>query len=143
MTHVPTAPDLEPRVADLIRGLRKTVDDGKLRGSLLNQKRSEEAGRYTTAGGALVVVHAKVHHVEKYVGLPTPGYEQRVTVGAVAECHGNGCIGPTFQQEDKTIRLLHEDADETADRVTAPVQAARQWAQSHAEKCRAQAYSDR
>ncbi|HEY9370395.1 hypothetical protein [Streptomyces sp.] len=145
MSYIPTAPDLKLRVADLIRRYRKSVDNGDMRNSLLDRRGREEAGRYTTAGGALVTVHAKVRHEEKYIYNPPTlvGYEQRVHVGAVAECHGNGCTDPTFEQNVNNSWLLHEDADEPAERVMESVKAAREWAQSHAEKCRAQAYNGR
>jgi len=142
MTYIPTAPDLKPRVADLIRRYRKTLDNGDTRNSLLDRRAREEAGQYTTVGGALVTVHAKVHHEEKYIYNPSEsGYEQRIHVGAVAECHGNGCTDPEFELDVNNFWLLHEDADEPAARVMEPVKAAREWAQAHAEKCRAQAYT--
>lgn len=142
MSYIPTAPDLKPRIADLIRRYRKTVANGDLRNSLLDERSREEAGRYTTVGGALVAVHAKVRHEEKYIyNPPNSGEEHRIHVGAVAECHGNGCTEPSFEQDVNNYWLLHEDADEPAARVMEPVQAAREWAQAHAEKCRAQAYT--
>lgn len=143
MTYIPTAPDLKSRIADLIRRYRKAVDNGDMRNSLLDRRSREEAGRYTAVGGALVTVHAKVRHEEKYIYNPSveSGYEQRIHVGAVAECHGNGCTDPIFEQDVNNHWLLNEDADEPAARVMGPVQAAREWAQAHAEKCRAQAYT--
>lgn len=143
MSYIKTAPDLKPRVADLIRRFRKAVDNDTLRNSLLDRRGREEAGQYTTVGGAIVEVHATVHHSEKYsYSPPNSGEEHRVEVGAVAECHGNGCTDPNFEQTVNNYWLLMtEDADEPAARVMEPVKAAREWAQAHAEKCRAQPYT--
>ncbi|GHD70310.1 hypothetical protein GCM10010317_077360 [Streptomyces mirabilis] len=141
MSYIPTAPDLKPRIADTIRAHRKRRDNGG-KWFTPNVKDREEAGQFNTAGGALILVEAVVEFTAKYVyAPPSSGEEHRIEVGAVAKCHGNGCTGPEFEQTYNNYWLLDEDADEAAARVMEPVQAAREWAQAHAERCRAQAYT--
>lgn len=144
MSYIKTAPDLKPRVADLIRRFRKAASDGTLRHGPLDQRGREEAGRYVAVGGARVEVHATAHHSEEFIFVhgQAPTNEHRVEVGAVAKCHGDGCIDPEFEQTVNNYWLLMtEDADKPAARVMEPVQAAREWAQAHAETCRAQPYT--
>ena len=144
MSYIPTAPDLKTEIADTIRRHRKSLANSKYAThSGINR---EEAGRFTAVGGALVTVQAVVAYVSKAVwgsADPGDGYERRIEVGARATCHGNGCTDPEFRQDDTGYFLLDADADVTAEAVLPYVQAAREWAQSHAEKCRAQAYTDR
>lgn len=144
MSYIPTAPDLKIQIADRIRRYRKDVDNDNLRNSLLDRTGREEAGRYTTVGGALAAVYAEIRHRERYVYDPPEfvGNEHRVEVAAIARCHGHGCTDPEFTATHSGHWLLKDDADVPAGRAVELVQKAREWAQAHAEKCRAQAYSN-
>jgi hypothetical protein len=141
MLYIPTTPDLKPQIADTIRGRRKQASNINSYDRLGIDR--NEAGRYTTVGGALVTVEAVMRSSEHRVwkGNVPNGYEQRVEVGAVAKCHGYGCTGHEFRKNDTGYFLLADDADETAQAALPYVQAAQEWAQAHAEKCRAQAYT--
>ncbi|MFI6658100.1 hypothetical protein ACIBL8_21555 [Streptomyces sp. NPDC050523] len=141
MSDIPTAPDLKAEIADRIRAHRKRHDNGG-KWFTPNVKDREEAGRFTTVGGALVLVEAVVEFTGKYVyAPPSSGEEHRIEVGAVGECHGNGCTDPNFEETYNNYWLLGEDTDEAVTAALKTVHAAREWAQAHAEKCRAQAYT--
>ncbi|MEU5108198.1 hypothetical protein AB0H07_39075 [Streptomyces sp. NPDC021354] len=143
MPYIPTAPDIKTKVADTIRARRKKASD--LNAYIRFGTDRDEAGRYTTVGGALVTVEARVHSSEhrSWAGNVPNGYEQRVEISAVAKCHGNGCPSPDFMKEHSGYWPLDDDADKAADAIVPLVQQAREWAQKHAEKCRAQAYDGR
>ncbi|MEV0220854.1 hypothetical protein [Streptomyces sp. NPDC050704] len=143
MSYTPSAPDLKTELADRIRSHRKNRDNGG-RYFSPHVKVREEAGRFTAAGEAEVTVEALVSFSTKYV-YDNPGShdEHRIAVGAVAKCHGNGCVAPDFEKNHAGHWLLEDDADKTAESSLPLVQAAREWAQSHAEKCRAQPYTGR
>lgn len=143
MFTIPTAPNLADEIADQIRRSRKQRDSGN---NFVNYRgnTSEEAGRFTTAGDALVVVEALVTYSTGYIYNPPNSHdEHRVQVSAVAKCHGHGCTNPQHEQPTSPTFLLEDDADKTAQAALPLVQAAREWAQDHAEKCRAQAYNGR
>jgi hypothetical protein len=144
MSYIPTAPDLKIEVAETIRAHRKQIADRTSRHGGVYGTYRNEAGRYTTAGGALVAVHATTVIRERYgiVGYsPPPAIH--VEVGAEAKCHGHGCTDPEFTDKNADSWPLEEDADLPAEAVLPLIQAAREWAQAHAEKCRAQPYTDR
>lgn len=144
MTYIPTAPDLKAEVADAIRAHRKRRDNGG-KWFTPNVKDRQEAGRYTAVADALVTVTAVTSFTANAVwgsADPVDGYEHRVEVGAVANCHGHGCIDPEFTATHSGHWRLEDDADRPAVRAVELVQKAREWAQAHAEKCRAQAYTD-
>lgn len=141
---IPTAPDLKTRVADRIRDHRKSRANGD-RWFIAHRTAREEAGRFTTAGGALVTVDALAAFSQRAIwgSVDHPdGYEHRINVSAEAKCHGNGCTDPELRRDDTGYFLLDADADVTAEAVLPYVHKAREWAQAHAEKCRAQAYTD-
>lgn len=144
MQTIPTAPDVKTEIADRIRAHRKRRDNGG-KWFTPNVKDRQEAGRYTTVGDALVTVTAVTSFTANAIwgsAAPADGYEHRVEVAAIAACHGHGCTDPEFRRDDTGHFLLDADADVTAEAVLPYVQAAREWAQAHAEKCRAQAYAD-
>lgn len=141
MSIIPTAPDLKNEIAETIRARRKaTASDSRYSGRSVDR---DEAGRFTTLGDALVTVEALVTlNPTRILSGPDYGsWEQRLEVGAVAKCHGHGCADPEFRMDISSYFLLSEDADKTAEYALPYVQKAREWAQAHAEKCRAQAYN--
>ena len=142
MSYIPTAPDLKDELRDTIRAHRKYLATGS-KYATHSGSNKEEAGRFTAVGGALVTVQAVLTYISKAVwgsADPGDGYERRIEVSAVANCHGHGCIDPEFRAEDDGFFLLAADADVTAEAALPYVQKAREWAQKHAETCRAQAY---
>jgi hypothetical protein len=142
MSYIPTAPDLKVELAETIRAHRKSLASSKYATHSGSDK--EEVGRYTTVAGALVTVQAVLAYTSKAVwgsADPSDGYERRIDVGAVANCHGYGCVDPKFRADHDKHFLLADDADVTAETVLPYVQKAREWAQTHAETCRAQAYT--
>lgn len=142
MTYIPIAPDLKFELTATIRAHRKSLGTSKY--ATHSGSNKEEAGRYTAVGGALVTVQAELAYTSKAVwGSTDPGdgYEKRIEVAAVGTCHGHGCTDPKFRADHPKHFLLHDDADVTAEAALPHVQAAREWAQKHAETCRAQAYT--
>ncbi|MEU6990351.1 hypothetical protein ABZ953_06770 [Streptomyces sp. NPDC046465] len=144
MTYISIAPDLKFEVAQMVRARRKAIaaeaDKGR---SFYGSTDRDEAGSFGTAGGSQVTVHAVVRSSEERKPGPVYGWEIQVRVGAVAKCHGHGCVSPDFEKQHDAHFLLDDDADVTAAAVLPMVQAAREWAQAHAEKCRAQPYTGR
>lgn len=143
MLYIPIAPDIAHEVAETIRARRKKASDLNSYDRMGTDQ--NEAGRYTTIGGSLVTVQAIVRTSEhrSWIGNTPNGYEQRLGIGVVAKCHGNGCTNPDFAKDHPDSWLLKDDADVPAEAVLPLVQKAREWAQAHAEKCRAQAYTGR
>lgn len=142
MTYIQTAPDLKSELTATIRAHRKSLGTSKY--ATHSGSNKEEAGRFTAVGGALVTVQAVLTYISKAVwgsADPGDGYEKRIDVGAVANCHGYGCVEPEFRADHAKHFLLADDADATAEAAMPHVQAAREWAQKHAETCRAQPYS--
>ncbi|WP_282790886.1 hypothetical protein [Streptomyces sp. CC224B] len=145
MTYIPTAPDLKFEVAQTIRACRRRIaaEAEKGRGFYGSTDR-DEAGDFVTAGKSQVSVHAFIRaSEERKSGGSIWERELRVRVGAVAKCHGHGCVSPDFHDQHDGHFLLGDDADVTAEAAVPLVQAAREWAQAHAEKCRAQPYTGR
>ncbi|MGW6531439.1 hypothetical protein [Streptomyces venezuelae] len=144
MTYIPTAPDLKFEVAQTIRARRKAIAAAADKGrSFYGSTDHDEAGSFATAGGSQVTLHAVVRSSEERKPGPVYGWEIQVRVGAAAKCHGHGCVDPSFEKQHDGRFLLDDDADVTAEAAVPLVQAAREWAQKHAEKCRAQPYTGR
>ncbi|MFD9630088.1 hypothetical protein [Streptomyces violascens] len=132
-------------IADHIRFHRKVIASGNRYVSAFGT-RSEAAGRFGTVGDSTVLVEVQVRFTEKYVYMHVPGaprHEHRVQVGARAQCQGHGCIDPVHKTPDSAVFLLGDDADGTAETALPLVQKAREWAQAHAETCRAKPYTAR
>ncbi|EPH46870.1 hypothetical protein ABT390_33990 [Streptomyces aurantiacus] len=137
MPYIKIAPDATDLVAELIRehhrarGGRYTID---------HYTSPATVGRFATEGGATVEVRALTRFgLKRY-----PSREGIVQVGASALCHGHGCVDP--QREELFAEAVSFDdgvTEEIAAAVLPLVQAAREWAQAHAEKCRAQPYTGR
>lgn len=144
MTYIPTAPDLAFEVAQTIRARRREIaakaDKGR---SFYGSTDRDEAGSFAAAGGSRVILHAFVRSSEERKPGPVYGWEIQLRVGAAAKCHGHGCVSPDFEKQHDGHFLLQDDADVTAKAALPLVQAAREWAQEHAEKCRAQPYTGR
>ncbi|GAA1887937.1 hypothetical protein GCM10009837_07210 [Streptomyces durmitorensis] len=144
MSYIPTAPDLKFEIAQTIRARRRSIaaeaDKGR---SFYGSTDHDEAGSFGTAGGGRVIVQAFVRSSEERKSGPAYGWETRLRVGAVAKCHGHGCVSPDFTDQHDGHFALDDDADVTAKAALPHVQAAREWAQAHAEKCRAQPYTGR
>lgn len=129
MPATQTAPDPARLVAELIRDARNWATS--------HFTSDETVGRFTTVGGATVEVRA----LAKIATKRYPSTDRTVQVGAVASCSGHGCTNPLHEPPLTDAVPLDDDADKSAEAVTPLVQAAREWAQKHAEKCRAQAYT--
>lgn len=144
MTYIPSAPDLQSEVAETIRARRREIAARAVDGRCFyGGTDRDEAGSFATAGESLVTVHALVQSSEVRKAGPEYGWEIQLKVSAVAKCHGHGCVSPDFDRRHDGHFLLEDDADVTAKAVVPLVQAACEWAQSHAEKCRARAYNGR
>ncbi|WPO74005.1 hypothetical protein [Streptomyces sp. KN37] len=97
------------------------------------------AGQFTAEGGATVEVTALVSFAKKVrYGQDD---ERTVRVGASAKCHGWGCVEPSSEESFGEPVPLDAVVYDTAAAVEPHVQAARVWAQKHAETCRAQPYT--
>jgi hypothetical protein len=150
MPYIRIAPNLKIEIADVVRRHRKLLADWPGRfGSRARHEGADryEAGRFTTAGQAEVSVEAVLDYRVGYIYNPPNSAnsqeERRIHVSAEAKCHGYGCVEPDFDQGHGPYFLLADDADVTAEALVPLVQAAREWAQEHAEKCRAQPYTGR
>jgi hypothetical protein len=131
MPYTPTAPDPEAAIADLIREHRRVGT---------NFYTSHEiVGSFATMGGATVEVRA----LAKFGLKNYQSTERQVQIGASAHCSGHGCVSPEHEQPFIDQVSVNEAADKTAESAGPLIQAAREWAQTHAEKCRAQPYTDR
>jgi hypothetical protein len=139
MSDIPTSPDLKSEIADVIRAHRKRRDNGGESFTAYVKVR-EEAGRFTTVGGATVLIEAVVEFTPRYL-YPNAGDEHHVEVAVRATCHGHGCIDPRLHENGPRNWLLDEDPDKPAEALLLCAQRAREWAQAHAAKCRAQAYT--
>lgn len=144
MSYIPTAPDLKTGITAAIRAHRKRRDNGG-KWFTPNVKERQETGRYTAVGGALVTVTVVTSFSANAIwgsADPANAYEHRIEVDAIANCHGHGCIDPEFTATHSGHWLLADDADVPAERAVELARKAREWAQAHAEKCRAQAYTN-
>ncbi|GES27893.1 hypothetical protein AB0G60_02775 [Streptomyces angustmyceticus] len=104
-------------------------------------------GQFTAAAGATVEVRAIVQY-----GKERPSRNGRtvygepeyrvIQFGASVTCHGYGCADSTHEEPLAAAVPLDSEkyAEELAEGAEPAVQKAREWAQAHAEKCRAQAY---
>lgn len=147
MPYINTAPSVIEAVAEPIRYARKNSGD---------QYYSEygtdrpTVGQFTAAAGATVEVQAivqfgKEHPIRNGRPIYSEPKHRVIQFGASATCHGYGCATPTHKEPLTAAVPL--DSDETTDDIATgaepAVQKAREWAQAHAEKCRAQAYNGR
>ncbi|MFI7096723.1 hypothetical protein [Streptomyces lydicus] len=147
MPYINTAPSVTEAVAESINYDRKS--DGNLYHSDYATDRLT-VGQFTTAAGATVEVRAIVQFGKEYPtrnGRPLYGEPKHrvIQFGASATCHGYGCADPTHEVPLTDAVPLDSDktAEELAEGAKPAVQKAREWAQAHAEKCRAQAYGGR
>ncbi|MET9550563.1 hypothetical protein ABZY36_35460 [Streptomyces sp. NPDC006627] len=138
MPYINTAPSLEEAVIDSIKEHRRNV--GRRFYSEHGTDRVT-AGQLTNVGGATVEVLALVKFAKKVrYGQDD---ERTVQAGASAKCHGWGCVEPSSDESFGTEFDLDADVYEVAATAEPFVQAAREWAQAHAEKCRAQPHTGR
>lgn len=147
MPYINSAPSVTEAVAESIRCDRKS--SGTRYYSEYGTDRLT-VGQFTAVGGATVEVRAIVQFGKEHPirnGRPSysePKY-QVIQFGASATCHGYGCADPTHEEPLTAAVPLDSDkhAEELAEGAEPAVQKAREWAQAHAEKCRAQAYNGR
>ncbi|MFD3422662.1 hypothetical protein [Streptomyces decoyicus] len=104
-----------------------------------------KVGEFTAVADATVEVQVLTRFSLKRPNYSKPE-ERVVQFGAAAQCHGHGCVEP--QYETPFTPDSQWDSDEAEDHRTAEtalpvVQKAKEWAQAHAEKCRAQPYNGR
>ncbi|WP_438489542.1 hypothetical protein [Streptomyces sp. S186] len=136
MPYIESAPAVLDVVAEVIRSHRRSLGG---RFATEYDSRCEVVGEFAAVAGATVEVRVVVNFSKKRLDYVQPE-ERMVRFGAAARCHGHGCVEPEYQVPftDDT----EWDSDDLVDRKTAEaslpvVQRAREWAQSHAEKCRA------
>ncbi|MFD9072112.1 hypothetical protein [Streptomyces lasiicapitis] len=138
MPYTKTAPCLVDAVAEHIRYHRENL------GAPYHDERYTErqtAGQMTAVGGATVEVAALVKFDKKnHHGQDA---ERLVQVGSAAKCHGWGCSDSRSEDTFGEAVPLDADVYTTAAAIEPLVQAARKWAQEHAETCRAQPYTGR
>lgn len=144
MPYINTAPSVAEAVAESISYNRKA--SGTRYYSEYGTDRLT-VGQFTAAAGATVEVQAIVQFGKERPsrnGRPLysePEYRV-IQFGASVTCHGYGCADPTHEEPlSATVPLDSEKyAEGLAEGAEPAVQKAREWAQAHAEKCRAQAY---
>ncbi|MWA08789.1 hypothetical protein [Streptomyces sp. BA2] len=138
MPYTPIAPNLVEAIVGHIRYHQKNLG---ARYHSEDYTEHETAGEMTTVGGATVEVMALVKFDKKYsYGQDA---ERSVQVGATAKCHGWGCADPRSEESFGEAAPLDANGYDIAATAEPLVQAAREWAQAHAEKCRAQPYTGR
>jgi len=147
MPYINTAPSVTEAVAESISCDRKSS------GNLYHSDYATDrltVGQFTAAGGATVEVQAIVRFGKEHPtrnGRPLYGEPKHrvIQFGASATCHGYGCADPTHEVSLTDVVPLDSDKcdEELAEGAEPAVQKAREWAQAHAEKCRAQAYNGR
>jgi hypothetical protein len=135
MPYINTAPDLTEGIVESIRYHQNNLG-ARYHSGYGTDRRT--AGQLTTVGGATVEVTALVKF-EKKVRYGQED-EHRVQVGASAKCYGWGCADPSSEESFGEALPLDANFYDTAATAEPHVQAAREWAQKHAEKCRAQDY---
>ncbi|GGW98866.1 hypothetical protein [Streptomyces chartreusis] len=134
MPYTQTAPDPAEAMAELIREHRKQLGG---RYSTEFYTSHEVVGRFSNQAGATVEVRGLVKFEQKRY----PSNDRIVSAGASAMCNGYGCVDPKHEEPFAEPVALDDNADETSDAAMPLVQKAREWAQAHAETCRAQAYT--
>jgi hypothetical protein len=134
MVYTPAPPTLADVVAETLDAHSRQLGG---RYSSEHYTQTEIVGRFTTVGEATVETQLLVKFERELLG------ERRrsVSVGAAAQCRGFGCTEPRSDKAFAAAVPLDTDRHDVAIAVTPLVQAAREWAQSHAERCRAQTYT--
>lgn len=138
MPYTPTAPNLVEAIVEHIRYHQKNLG---ARYHSEHYTERETAGQMTAAAGATVEVMALVKF-EKKISYGQDD-QRSVQVGATAKCHGWGCADPRSEESFAEAAPLDVNGYDIAKAAEPHVQAAREWAQAHAEKCRSQPYSGR
>lgn len=142
MLRPDTAPDLTETVTEAIREHRKYLNSGS-RYIAEHHTSKEIVGRFSAVAEAVVEVGLHIRFSTRYGEPPRFIEERTVQFEAFAQCTGHGCIDPEHKAPASKVFLLGADADEAAPAALLPVAAARAWAQSHAETCRALPYNSR
>lgn len=97
----------------------------------------DTVGQFTNLAGATVEVRA----LAKFDRERFDDRKRSVAVGAAARCHGYGCAGPNSGDLFADAVPLDTNRWDAAAKAEPHLQKAREWAQAHAEKCRAQQYT--
>jgi hypothetical protein len=132
MTYITSTPDVTEAICNQLRNYHRSRGG---RFFISHYTDQDTVGRFAGAGGAIVEVRV----IAKFSKERYPSEEGLVQVGASVVCHGDGC--PTSAHEEPLTEPVSVDGVSKDIAVTAlpAVQAAREWAQAHAEKCRAMA----
>jgi hypothetical protein len=136
MVYRPTPPAPADVVAELIQAHKRQLG-GQY--SSEHYTSAEVVGEFTTVGAATVETKVQTKFVREVLG----DRQRTVAVGAVSKCHGHGCANPSDGESFISPVPLDTDRHDVASTVLPLVQAAREWAQLHAERCRAQPYTGR
>ncbi|MER6632250.1 hypothetical protein ABT301_29220 [Streptomyces sp. NPDC000987] len=136
MVYTPAPPDPTDVVTDLIDAHVRQLG-GQY--SSEHYRLAEVVGRYTTVGGATVETKALAKFERNVLG----DRQRTVAVGAAAQCMGHGCADPSSGESFVEPVPLDTNRHDVATAVLPHIQTAREWAQAHAERCRAQRYAGR
>lgn len=93
-------------------------------------------GRFTAVAGATVEARALAKFERAFLGD-----RRTVAVGGVAQCFGFGCATSSSGETFAAAVPLDTDRHDVAAQALPLIQKAREWAQAHAERCRAQRYT--
>lgn len=132
MTYIATARPVTDVVVDMLH------EHHRSRGGRFSSRHytdRDTVGRFEGAAGATVEVHATA----KFSTKRYPSEDGLVQVGAAVRCYGDGCPAPTHEEPLTEPVSVDDVSEDIAASALPAVQAAREWAQAHAEKCRAMA----
>ncbi|MET7809807.1 hypothetical protein ABZT26_02970 [Streptomyces sp. NPDC005395] len=136
MSYQPTPPSPQDAVVGLIDGHQRNLG---ARFHSEHQTSGDTVGRFTNVAGATVEVVA----LAKFSRDINGDRQRSVAVGAAAKCFGFGCATPDSGESFTGPVPLDDNKWDTAAGVMPLLKTAAEWAQAHAEKCRAQPYTGR
>ncbi|MEU9703007.1 hypothetical protein [Streptomyces sp. NPDC047981] len=138
--HSQTAPNPIETVKDEIRDQRRHLSRGR---TILSENRTDNhlIGKFQAVAGATVETDLNIVFSRRWKKVGLTERENTVKFAATVRCTGHGCADPVHEVPATGEFLLDGDADETAPAAQPVIDAARKWAQQHAETCRALPYS--
>uniref|UniRef100_UPI003F49110D hypothetical protein n=1 Tax=Streptomyces sp. CA-141956 TaxID=3240051 RepID=UPI003F49110D len=136
------APSPVNTIPDEIRAQRRHLESGR---NFLSTDHAVAipAGRYQGVGGAVIEADLQVKFSRRRKNGSFTEKEDVVAIAALVRCAGHGCPDQEHQVPATDPVLLTADADDATTAAQAPLDAARKWAQQHAETCRALPYTGR
>lgn len=141
MLRTTTAPNPNQTIANIINThYNHLAADTPHTSPYYNRPAVLTLGRYATAGGAQVDVDLRVEFSIRRIG---PRDAWTVFQSTTARCTGHGCTTPLHEPPTGVVTPLGPAPNIIAMDGTEQATAVREWAQAHAETCRAMPYEAR